>query len=121
MTTILLIEDDAWFAEQQERVLRAAGFTVHRAKDGLEGITAIDHEPPDVVLLDIFLPGPNGFVLLHEMKSYGDLAGIPIILCTSNAADVRPDWLRGYGVVSILDKTTMHPQDMVAAIRRALP
>lgn len=120
-STILLIEDDTWFAEQQSRTLRAAGFKVRHASDGLAAIEAIDHEQPDVVVLDVFLPGPNAFTLLHEMKSYSDLAVIPVVLCTSSAADIAPDWLKAYGVVSVLDKSTMYPQDIVAAVRKALP
>jgi len=118
--TVLLIEDDAWFAEQQSRTLQAAGFIVRHAGDGLAGIEAIDNEQPDIVILDVFLPGPNALVLLHEIKSYSDLASIPIVVCTSSAADIAPDWLKKYGIASILDKTTMHPQDMVAAVRKAL-
>lgn len=118
--SVLLIEDDPWFAEQLGRILKAAGYSPLYASDGIAGIDALDTATPDVVVLDVFLPGPNAFVLLHEMQSYTDLSKIPIILCTASAIDVPLEKVSPYGVVAVLDKETMHPSDVVAAVRRAL-
>lgn len=118
--TVLIIEDDPWFAEQQERVLAGAGFHVERAANGLAGMQLLDKTRPDALLLDVFLPGPNAFVLLHEMQSYTDLSKLPVILCTSIAPDIALSKVQPYGVRSVLDKETMRPSDLIAAIRREL-
>lgn len=119
-STVLIIEDDAWFAEQNARILREAGFAVQHAADGLAGIEAIDTSAPDVIVLDIFLPGPNGLVLLHEMQSYTDLSALPVIVCTNSSAAIPLGTLAAYGVKSVLDKGAMQPSDLVAAVRRVL-
>ena len=45
----------------------------------------------NVIILDVLLPGPNAFTLLHELQSHSDLAGIPIILCTNSADQFMND------------------------------
>lgn len=119
-STVLVIEDDPWFAEQHIRTLRGAGFYTRYAADGISGIAALDEELPDVMLLDLFLPGPNGLALLHEMKSYSDLSKLPLIVCTSSASSISSEALAPYGVVQVLDKGVMKPEDVVRAVRRAL-
>jgi DNA-binding response OmpR family regulator len=118
--SILIIEDDTWFAEQGIRTLEAAGFRVRHAADGLAGIEAIDSVVPDVIILDMFLPGPNALVLLHELQSHTDLSCIPVIICTNSASSVPTASLKAYGVRQVLDKGSMQPHDLVTAIRRVL-
>jgi CheY-like chemotaxis protein len=117
---VLLIEDDTWFAEQQARVLEAAGFQVEHAPHALAAMDVIDAHRPDVLLCDVFLAGPNIFTLLHELRSHGDLASIPIVLCTNSADQLADEDVTAYGVSSVLDKTTMTPDDIVAAVKRVL-
>lgn len=116
--TILIIDDDVWFAEQISRVIRAAGYKTKHAPDGLAAIELIDKSLPDMIILDMFLPGPNALVLLHEMQSYSDLAALPVVVCTSSAADIPSNGLSVYGVRQVLDKASMQPQDVVAAVKR---
>ncbi len=118
--TILVVEDDPWFAKQHLRVLKKANFNTKYATDGIAAIGMLDQELPDAVLLDMFLPGPNAMVLLHEMQSYADLSRLPVIICCGSASNIPLDRLAPYGVVEILDKNTMKPNDIVSAIRRVL-
>lgn len=118
---ILLVEDDAWMSEQTKHNLeRALPCTVSVAPNGLEAMDEIDTRTPDVMLLDIFMPGPNGLVLLHELQSHADLAHIPVIVCSNSVADLPSKELAHYGVVDVLNKTTMHPEDVVAAVKKVL-
>lgn len=118
--SILLVEDDRWLADSFKRTLANAGHQVLLAENTLEAIELADSEGPLAIVLDVFLPGPNGIVLLHELQSHSDLASIPVVLCTNSAADIAPGALRRYGVKMILDKTTMHPGDLVAAVEKVL-
>ena len=118
--SVLVVEDDSWFAEQQLRTLRGAGFDARHASDGLRGMEEIDEALPDVVILDIFLPGPNALVLLHEIQSHADLRELPIIVCSNSVADVPLEKLKDYGVVGMLDKGSMTPADLIAAVKRVL-
>ncbi|HEU4830667.1 MAG TPA: response regulator [Candidatus Saccharimonadales bacterium] len=114
---VLIVEDDSWLAQQHQRVLRAAGFEATISPNALSAISAVDEHHPDVIVLDVLLTGSTAFALLHELQSYGDTGDIPIILCTSLASDLEQENLSAYGVKKVLDKTTMVPDDVVAAVR----
>lgn len=118
---ILVVEDDIWLAEQHLRTLQAAGLRGEHVAHALAAIDAIDVVRPDVLVLDVLLAGPNAFTLLHELQSHADLAGIPVILCTNSADQLPPEDMGAYGVRQILDKATMHPSDLITAVRRVLP
>lgn len=117
---VLVIEDDQWFLSLLKKTLEREKFIVATASNTIEGMAAINEKVPDVIILDFFMPGPNALVLLHELQSYSDTAKVPVVLCTNNASDVPKDSISSYGVAAILDKTTMHPDDVAAALRRVL-
>lgn len=118
--SVLIVEDDEWLAEQHQRVLNIAGYKTTIALHAIAAIQAIDDVHPDVIILDVLLTGNTAFALLHELQSYGDTGNIPIILCTNLASELSIDNLKPYGVRRILDKTTMAPDDLVAAVRNVL-
>lgn len=118
---VLVIDDDQWLVDGYVRTLEAAGYVVERAENTLEAMDMIDRVQPSVIVLDLFMPGPNGIVLLHELQSHTDLARIPVVLVSNAARDIQPDALHAYGVLQVLDKTTMQPGDIVAAVRKVLP
>lgn len=117
---ILVVEDDVWLAEQHVRTLVHAGYAASHVDKALLALDAFDVRVPDAIVLDVFLTGQNAFTLLHEMRSHSDLAAIPIIICTNSASDISSDNLSAYGVQIVLDKTVMHPNDVVAAVKKVL-
>ncbi len=118
---ILIVEDDQWLAEQHIRTLEAAGFSARFSADTSEAMSLIDEIMPDALLLDVLLPGGNIFPLLHELRSHVDTSTLPIVLCTNSAEQLAKEDMTVYGVSAILDKATMRPEDIVAALKRALP
>jgi response regulator baeR len=120
MKHVLIIDDDRWFAELLAKQLRGINVDVQIAAHALEAMAAIDERPPAAIILDIFMPGPNGFVLLQELQSHSDLAQIPVIICTVSTSELRIEDAAAYGVRQILDKSTMTPQSAVAAVRKVL-
>ena len=120
MSRVLLVEDDAWLAELESATLANAGFGVQVTSHGYAAIDAINAQVPDVIILDVLLAGTTAFSLMNELQSYGDTAKVPIILCTNLAEQFEASKLSAYGVVRILDKTTMHPDDLVVAVRAVL-
>lgn len=122
MTTsrILVIEDDQWFSALFKKTLERADYAVDTAHNAIEGMKQIDKRNPDAIILDFFMPGPNAMVLLHELQSYTDTARIPVILCTNSAGDIPAQSVNSYGVKVVLDKATMHPDDIVTAVRKVL-
>lgn len=118
--SVLIIEDDVWLAEQFARSLVSVGIETATVPDVFSALESIDVLRPDVLVLDVLLSGPNAFTLLHEIRSYVDLARLPVILCTNTADSLTSEDVRAYGVTSILNKATMKPTDLVAAVRKVL-
>lgn len=114
---IILVEDDVWLSELEASVLRAEGYTVLTAPHAMAAIELIDSEKPDVIIADVLLGGSTAFALLHELQSYHDTHTIPVVLCTNLADQFDTKLLASYGVRRIVDKTTMHPSDIVAAVK----
>lgn len=115
---ILVVEDDPWLAEQYQRVLEKAEYEVRLAPHAIAAIDMIDEALPDVIILDVLLTGPNGFTLLHELRSYPDLSTVPVILCSNTIEHLSLDDLKPYGIREILNKATMQPDDLQKAIKR---
>lgn len=114
---ILLVEDDVWLAELEVRALEKAGYDVLHVPHAPAAIVAVDQFNPDVIILDVLLTGTTAFALLHELQSYEDTADVPIILCTNMAESIHMDEVQSYGVKRIVNKATMVPDDLVAAVR----
>lgn len=120
MINVLIVEDDDWLAAQHQRLLEKAGYKTVVSPHALDAIVAIDNTKPDVIVLDILLTGSTGFTLLHELQSYSDTAQIPVIICSNVTENLDKDSLSPYGVKRIVDKATMLPDDIVAAVRGVL-
>lgn len=119
-TNIVVVEDDVLSAKHIIRTLEKAGYTAHHARHAIQAIDMIDELRPAVIFLDMLLTGSTGFVLLHELQSHADLASIPVVVCTNMAETVPLESLEPYGVRRLLDKTTMTPDDIPAAVRSVL-
>lgn len=118
---VLLVDDDAWLLDQVARYIQQElACEVLQANDGIAAMEILNESRPDAIVLDMFMPGPNGLVLLHELQSHHDLGTIPVVLCSNNVASITLDQLSPYGVVSLLDKGTMHPEDLASALRKVL-
>jgi DNA-binding response OmpR family regulator len=116
----LIVEDDVWTAENHARVLMAAGYKTAIAPHAISAIHLVDDFKPDVIILDILLTGSTAFALMNELQSYSDTGMIPVVICSNLASDLDADDLSAYGIKRILDKSTMEPDDIVAAVRSVL-
>lgn len=117
--TVLVVDDDPWQCDSYRRILEQSGYTVHIVNTAEQAIEAIIEQVPNAILLDMLLAGNTAFVLLHELQSDAHLAEIPIVASTNLADQLDPRALKSYGIVRLLDKSTMHPSDVVAAMKAA--
>jgi CheY-like chemotaxis protein len=83
--TVLVIEDNALNLELVRDVLMAAGMKVVEARTAQEGLTAASELKPTLILLDIRLPGMDGFAVLGRLKADSATASIPVVALTAQA------------------------------------
>jgi CheY-like chemotaxis protein len=79
---VLLIEDDAQSAELMHAQLHAAGYRVDVAGSGEAGLTVAGAHPPDAIVLDVTLPGMDGWEVIRRLKADDHLAGIPVFFAS---------------------------------------
>lgn len=117
---ILLIEDDSFLAGMYQTKLNLEGFDVKLAGDGKQGIKMIKSEMPDLVLLDIILPGVTGFEILKKIKKEPATKNIPVILLTNLGQ--KDDVTKGIelGANDYLIKAHFMPSEVVEKIKRLL-
>ncbi len=86
-TKVLLIEDDAAFRRTLAEVLGAEGYSVTEAPSGKAGIVAAREQMPDLVILDVVMPGMKGTEVCQYLKQDGLTARVPILILTGNDKD----------------------------------
>ncbi|WP_410570228.1 response regulator [Amycolatopsis sp. cmx-4-61] len=84
MAEVLVVEDDAAVREGLQLALRRQGHVVHTAESGERGIEVLVHHRPDLVVLDLMLPGMDGFETCRRMRAAGP---VPIIMLTARSDD----------------------------------
>jgi len=120
MPKILVVEDDKFLRELIARKLREEDYEVSEAVDGEEGVKKIQEEIPDLILLDLILPGIDGFEVLSKIKEDPQLSQIPVIIL-SNLGQ-RDDIEKGLklGAIDYLVKAHFTPAEIIEKIKKAL-
>lgn len=85
---ILVIEDDPATSRLVEYSLRHEGYQVSTASNGLDGIRKAVEEAPDLIILDVMLPGLDGFEICHRLRSEPDTAKLPIMMFSAKAQEM---------------------------------
>lgn len=85
MTRLLVVEDDAMIRDVLSRTLRLDGYEVITAHDGMTGIQCARTERPNLIIMDMGLPGINGWQATHRIRSMPLTRDIPIIALTAFA------------------------------------
>jgi two-component system alkaline phosphatase synthesis response regulator PhoP len=83
MAKILIVDDDPDFVEATRTVLASAPYEVVVAYNGQEGLTRARTDRPDLIILDIIMPTPDGFQVCQKLKADPELTRIPVIMLTS--------------------------------------
>jgi DNA-binding response OmpR family regulator len=120
MAKILIVEDDRFLRELIARKLKNEGYEVLEAIDGEEGLKRVKEEKPDLILLDLILPGIDGFEVLAKAKEDPTTAQIPVIIL-SNLGQ-REEIERGLklGAIDYLIKAHFTPGEIIEKIKNIL-
>jgi DNA-binding response OmpR family regulator len=117
---ILIVEDDKFLRELISQKLLKEGYDISEAVDGEKGLKAIKNEKPDLVLLDLILPGMDGFEVLTKVKEDTATAQVPIIIL-SNLGQ-KDDIERGLklGAIDYLIKAHFTPGEIIEKIKSVI-
>jgi len=116
---ILIVDDDQDLLRGLSIRLRAYGYKVLSAADAISAISVARKEEPDLVILDIGLPGGDGFTVMQRMSSLGGLATIPVIILTGRDASENRERAFDAGARAFLQKPVDNDL-LLAAISQAL-
>lgn len=117
---ILIVEDDKFLRELISKKLVNEGFQISQALDGEEGIKKILEDKPDLVLLDLILPGLDGFGVLAKKKENPEAAGIPVIVLSNLSQENEIKRAMDLGAADFLVKAHFIPGEIVNKIKQIL-
>ncbi|PKL72384.1 response regulator [Candidatus Kuenenbacteria bacterium HGW-Kuenenbacteria-1] len=117
---ILIVEDDFFLRKLCQKKLEQKEFEVFLAEDGNKGIEEAKKNQPDLILLDIILPGINGFEVLKTLKKDLATASIPIVLLSNLGQKEDIDKGLALGANDYLIKAHFSPQEIVDKIEEVL-
>lgn len=117
---ILIIEDDKFLRELISRKLEKEGYVVCEAIDGEEGEKKIREEKPNLVLLDLILPGIDGFEVLSRIKQDPALESIPIIILSNLGQKEEIEKGLKLGAIDFLVKAHFTPAEIIEKIKNIL-
>ncbi|MDD4989428.1 MAG: response regulator [Candidatus Pacebacteria bacterium] len=110
---ILIIEDDAFFADLVTKKLGKIGAIMVHAGSGEEGLTMAESEKPNLILLDVLLPGIDGFETLKRLKANDKTKMIPVVILSNFGSDDQIKQGQKLGVTTYLIKATVTPEDII--------
>lgn len=116
---ILIVEDDKNIVKALTIRLKAKGYEVAVAQDAVMAASVAMKQPPDLVLLDISLPGGNGFVVAERLQNAVLTAGVRMIFLTASKQPGLREKAMAFGAVDFFEKP-YEAEDLLAAIHIAL-
>ena len=117
--TILIIDDQPFFITMQQTLLKQQGYRVLSAGSGPEGLTRAKQQKPDLILLDIEMPGMDGFLVCERLKQDEELRHIPVIVLTATQ-DVKLDQKAFKAGAEATILKTVAPDRLINLLRVAL-
>ncbi len=116
---VLLVDDDEDLLVALAAPLRRQGFDVAVATDAVTAISTAIKQPPDVVILDIGLPGGDGMVVMQRLHMLPQLAGVPVVMLSGRDPERHRDEALAAGAAAYLAKPVA-PDALTAAVFEAL-
>ncbi|MDB9374659.1 response regulator transcription factor [Nodularia sphaerocarpa] len=119
MNTVLVVEDGVTDMEILSRYLQQAGYYVISATSSEEVQEKIDSSKPDLIFLDVILPGKSGFEICRELKNNPETSKIPIVFCSTKNSAVDQMWGNMLGAEGYLAKP-INPAELVVTLNKLL-
>jgi len=101
---ILLVEDEPNIIEAIRFILSRDGWQVSTHSDGRTAVDAVRRTAPDVLMLDVMLPGRSGFDILRELRDHAETSDLPVLMLTAKGQDRDREQAARYGVTRFMTK-----------------
>lgn len=119
MRTVLVVEDSVLQSEMIARCLQQVGLSVVVARSGEEAQEKLHLQKPDLIVLDVILPGQSGFELCRELKADPGTGSIPVVMCSTKGTDVDKMWGKLLGADAYLPKP-IDEQELVKTVQQLI-
>lgn len=113
---VLLIEDEPNIIEAITFILRQDGWKVTTHSDGAQAVAAVGRKAPDLVILDVMLPGKSGFEILQELRADAATEKLPVLMLTAKGQAKDREAAVALGASRFMTKPFSN-QEMLAAVR----
>jgi len=120
MPHILIIDDSPTEVQMFTRLLEKNGFRVTSATSAEDGIAQAKRDRPDLVIMDVIMPGMNGFQATRTLSKDTETANIPILIVTTKAMESDRVWGLRQGAKDFLTKP-VDSRDLISRIQGLLP
>lgn len=118
--TIVIIEDDVFLAKMYEKKLQLEGFEVRVAFNAEEGFKLCLEFKPELLILDLLLPGISGWELLETLKENKKTETIPVLILTNLSKEEQVKRGLSLGAVDYLVKVNWLPSEVIAKVKEIL-
>lgn len=113
---VLLIDDSKTELHFLSDLLTKNGYSVRTAENGEEAMRRLQEEKPDLILMDVVMPGQNGFQLTRSITRDPHFAGVPVIMCTSKNQETDRVWGMRQGASDYVVKP-VNPEELLRKIK----
>lgn len=113
---VLVIEDEPHISEAIRFILSRDGWEVRTHDDGADALTVIADSAPDVLILDVMLPGQSGFEILRKLREEHDTIALPVLMLTAKGQNMDRETAARYGATRFMTKPFANTE-VVAAVR----
>ena len=119
MTNVLVVDDEPNIILSLEFLMEQAGFTVTTAEDGEQALAYVARATPDLILLDIGLPGISGFDVLEQLRAQPVTERLPVVILTAHGREVEREKGMALGADDYITKP-FSTQGLVDKVRQLL-
>jgi twitching motility two-component system response regulator PilH len=113
---ILLVDDSKTELHHLSEMLGKRGYTVRTAENAEEAMRRLGEDKPDLILMDVVMPGQNGFQLTRSITRDPRFADVPVIMCTSKSQETDRVWGMRQGARDYIVKP-VNPDELITKIK----
>lgn len=120
MSTVLIVDDTAAILEGLSRYLNASGFEARTAAGGAEALDVLEYARPDVLVLDLSMPEPDGLDVLEQIRDWPHLIGMPVIVYSAATDETTKRRAMRLGATEFVEKGDADWAGLTARVRANL-